>query len=348
MKIVGLMSGTSLDGLDIILTEISEAQNTINYNILKADTISYPDELLLQLSKSHKMSGYELTFLHKNYGRFLGKNVKKFLGNDSAEYIASHGHTVFHNPDRKLSLQIGDGAFIAAESGINTISDFRNIDLALGGQGAPLVPIGDKLLFSEYDACLNIGGFVNISFDEKGIRRAFDVCPGNRAANRMAAEKGVEYDNKGLIGSSGKLNHELLQILNSLDYYKQTGAKSLGREWDEQNFMTIFENFKHIPVNDRLFTLYEHIAERIADCISFKKSGKMLVTGGGAYNNFLIDKIQSKLQIQIVIPNDILIQYKEALIFALLGFLRVHKRHNILASYTGASQNSSGGIIHYV
>lgn len=348
MKIVGLMSGTSLDGLDMVLTEFSGDGSFINYKILKADTRPYPDDLKTRLADAHQLSGYELTRLHKEYGQYCGKSVKQFLADETADFIASHGHTVFHEPENQLSLQIGDGAFIAAEAKISVISDFRNIDLAFGGQGAPLVPLGDKLLFSDYESCINIGGFVNISYDDKGVRKAFDICPGNRAANRLAAETGAEYDDKGMLGSKGRLIEDLLNELNALRYYQKDGPKSLGREWDEQIFMPIFEKYKQQSVNDLLHTLYEHIAEKIADSLPGEGFGKVLITGGGAYNSYLIRRIKSKVKQRIIIPEDTLIQYKEALIFALLGLLRAGKANNILASYTGASRNTTGGIIHYV
>jgi anhydro-N-acetylmuramic acid kinase len=348
MKIAGVMSGTSLDGLDMALVEFTGDGSFINYQIIKAETLAYTPEMQKKLSEAHKLSGLELTLLHKEYGKFIGRNVKKFIGKDlSADFIASHGHTVFHNPDKQLTLQIGDGAFIAANSGVPTISDFRNSDTAFGGQGAPLVPVGDKLLFADYDYCLNLGGFANISFDRGGQRLAFDICPVNIAANSLAQQMGNNYDENGQTGSRGRLNEDLISDLNDLDFYKKTGPKSLGREYTEANVFPIFESYD-IPVEDKLHTLYEHIAFQIKKATAEKKAAKILITGGGAYNGYLIRRIRAISGHRIIIPDDTLIQYKEALIFALLGLLRAGKANNVLASYTGAKQNTTGGIVHYV
>ncbi len=348
MKIVGVMSGTSLDGLDFVLTQISDDENAIKYKILKAETYPYPPSLKTELAQAHLKSGYELIELHKKYGKYIGENIKKFLGQDDADYIASHGHTVFHQPENQMTFQIGDGAFIAANANISTVSDFRNLDTAFGGQGAPLVPLGDKLLFNQYVACINIGGFVNISFDKNNRRQAFDICPGNRIPNKLARQKNLDFDDEGRLGRAGKVDKNLLNILNDIEYYKLPYPKSLAREWEETVFVPIINNFKNLSINDRLATIYEHIAECIERVASTIKIGDILITGGGAYNKYLIERIQAKLKHKIVIPDDALIQYKEALIFALLGFLRVTEKQNIVSSYTGALQNTSSGIIHIV
>jgi anhydro-N-acetylmuramic acid kinase len=348
MNIVGVMSGTSLDGLDMVLAEFSGNGNVINYQIIKAKTLTYPLVMQKYLAGAHKLSGLALSLLHKRYGKFIGQAVKEFLGKDyNADFIASHGHTVFHNPAKQLTLQIGDGAFIAANSGIPTISDFRNIDTAFGGQGAPLVPVGDKLLFSDYDYCLNLGGFANISYDKDGQRLAFDICPVNIIANALAEKNGQAYDESGKMGSRGRLNEALITELNQLDYYKKTGPKSLGREYAEAKVFPIFEKYE-IPIEDKLHTLYEHIAFQIKQATTDKKVAKILITGGGAYNSYLIRRIRALAGHRVIIPDDTLIQYKEALIFALLGLLRAGKANNVLASYTGAKRNTTGGVIHYV
>lgn len=348
MTIAGVMSGTSLDGLDIALTRFSGDGSALDFQILKAETIPYSDPLKDKLGNAYKLSGLELTLLHKEYGSFIGKEVKKFLPEDiTVDFIASHGHTIFHQPEKQLSLQIGDGAFIAAESGISVISDFRNTDLAFGGQGAPLVPAGDKLLFSEYDFCLNLGGFANISYDEEGARKAFDICPVNIVANALARQEGPAYDEKGRLGSRGRLNKDLITELNAQEYFRMPAPKSLGREYVEEKVFPLLNKYK-ISVNDKLHTYYEHAAFQINEAVKNKKQAQILVTGGGAYNGYLIRRIKALSGQRIVIPDDTIIQYKEALIFALLGLLRAGKANNILASYTGASRNSTGGVIHYV
>lgn len=345
--VIGLMSGTSLDGVDIACCEFWESHTKVHFNILAAETIPYPAEWKVKLEKAPSLSGLEITRLDLQYGTYLGKLTNDFIDSNKirVQWIASHGHTIFHQPDRGFTLQIGHGAAIAAKTGKSIISDFRSLDVALGGQGAPLVPVGDKHLFGEYDFCLNLGGFENISMDIQGKRIAFDICPANTALNHFAEKLGFGFDKNGHLAAQGKLNVDLLEQLNQLDYYSKTPPKSLGREWLETSFLPLIN--QNIPITDVLSTLCEHIAMQTAKTVSGFPLGNLLITGGGAENGFLISRIREHIKHQIVIPDKTLIHFKEALVFAYLGWLRSKNKINTFSSVTGATRDSSGGIIFY-
>lgn len=338
---LGTMSGTSLDGLDMCAVVFSED----SYEIIAAETIAYPKDIQTQLTHAHELSGLDLHQLDVVYGYFCGKQIVDFIKHKKLQldFISSHGHTVFHTPHTGLTVQIGSGAHLAATTGISVISDFRTLDVAHGGQGAPLVPIGDEFLFSEYDYCLNIGGFANVSSKESNLRIAWDICAANIVLNQFALKFGKDYDYNGIIGKQGEINNELLQKLNAIAYYSQIPPKSLGREWVEKNIMPIF-NLYSISSNDMMRTYYEHIAQQIGNALS-RNNTKTLCTGGGIHNSFLMSLIQIYSKSTLIIPNPNIIDFKEALIFAYLGYLRVHKKPNCLASVTGASKNVCGGVI---
>ncbi len=364
------MSGTSLDGLDIAICNFEKTNfkkldekkyktyavtkcYPISYSdkkrklewkfdIEKVTTIKYPQEWQERLKNAHNLSAYEFVKIDLEYGKFIGEEVKKFMKNDTEiDFIASHGHTIFHNPVENLTSQIGNGSAIAANSGLPVISDFRTMDVALGGQGAPLVPIGDKFLFSEYNFCLNLGGFANISFEKKGERIAFDISPVNFAANYYAQKLNLIFDDKGKIGKEGSINKKLLKELNNIKYYKQEPPKSLAREWFFEVFLPVVESY-NISTNDKLRTIYEHIASQIGK-IAKGINKKMIIAGGGVYNDFLIKLIKKYSNCEIIIPNSQIIDYKEAMIFAFLGVLRFRNEINCLSSVTGAEKNNIGG-----
>jgi anhydro-N-acetylmuramic acid kinase len=343
---LGVMSGTSLDGLDIAAVEFIYHNKKWSFELKAADTIKYSAEWEQTLSKASELNAEQLTSLDFKYGRFIGESVSTFIKkhNFDPALVASHGHTVFHQPEKGFTLQIGHGEGIAKECGIQTVNDFRSGDVALGGQGAPLVPIGDRLLFSDYDYCLNLGGFANISFEKNTLRLAFDVCPVNIVLNHYAQKNGLPFDKNGDLGRNGTLNTSLLNALNNLRYYKTPAPKSLGREWVEQAFFPVLETFT-IPGSDKMRTLYEHISKQIAQII--KGKGEILVTGGGAHNGFLMEILRIKSSAKVIIPNQTIVDYKEAIIFAFLGVLRIHGINNCLASVTGAKNDSCGGVVHH-
>jgi anhydro-N-acetylmuramic acid kinase len=347
-EIIGLMSGTSLDGLDVAFCAFDYSNNKWSFQILKAVTFSYTPQWQHKLSEAMNLSADQLASLHMEYGEFIGKQVNQFI-NDiklKPDFIASHGHTVFHRPDLGYTFQLGSGAAIAAITGIETICDFRSQDVAFKGQGAPLVPVGDKLLFSEYDICLNLGGFANVSHEINGRRIAYDICPTNLALNFLAGKTGLDYDNNGQLASSGNIIPGLLNNLNSIGYYQLKPPKSLGKEWFDAKFIPVLNDYSSCSVNDLLCTVSEHIADRIAIAVKGIPQEKMLVTGGGAYNRFLIDRIKSHPSINLVIPDDTTLQFKEAMIFAFLGVLRLKGETNCLSSVTGASRDHCSGSIY--
>lgn len=343
-KVIGMMSGTSLDGLDIAAVEFHYTDKKWDFQIAAAETISYSKGWENRLRNSTELSGEELIQLHTDYGHFLGKEINRFIKTSGfvPEIIASHGHTVFHQPENHFTFQAGSGADIAAETGIATVADFRTGDVALGGQGAPLVPVGDRMLFSEYESCLNLGGFANISFEKNITRVAFDICPVNFVLNYLSEKEGLVYDENGELGRDGSLDERLLKQLNNLSFYEQEPPKSLGKEWMESIFFPIIEA-SEISVSNKLRTVYEHIAIQIAKASLAKE--KMLVTGGGAFNTFLIELIKKHSPAKVVIPEKIIVDYKEALIFGFLGILRFLGQINCYASVTGAKKDSSAGVI---
>ena len=348
--IAGLMSGTSLDGLDIALCEFTLNKGSWQYKILDAVTFPYSKSWIEQLRNAQHLSANKLLLLHKEYGTYLGLQLNEFLKNNSIQplLIASHGHTIFHQPDKNLTFQIGDANCIAATCGITTISDFRSMDVALGGQGAPLVPVGDELLFAEYDLCLNLGGFANISFRENQKRIAFDICPVNFVLNLLAASLDQEYDVSGNIAASGQTDQKMLQKLNSLGYYGIPHPKSLGREWVEKHIFSALES-SNLSIPDKMNTFVEHIAVQCGNIINpvALPGMKLLITGGGAHNTYLIEQIAKHCKVEVIIPDKLSIDFKEALIFAFLGLLRFKGEINCLSSVTGASRDSCGGVICY-
>ncbi|MFZ9942776.1 MAG: anhydro-N-acetylmuramic acid kinase [Bacteroidia bacterium] len=348
--IAGIMSGTSLDGLDVAFCRFVATGSSISFSMEHAETIPYNNEWKKRLHDAYSANGASLMQLHADFGSFIGAQLNRIEEEKgiAADLVSSHGHTVFHRPDLGFTYQMGSGAVIAATTGVDTVCDFRTTDVALGGQGAPLVPIGDRLLFSGHRFCLNLGGIANISFEDGDEVKAFDICPVNMALNMLAAEAGKDFDESGQMALQGQINAQLLTQLNNIPLYQQAGPVSLGREWFEQSFKPFISD-NNIPLNDRLRTVTEHVAERIATVL-FKSPGTtMLTTGGGAFNDFLIESIEEKISqhgIHVVVPDDNIVSFKEALIFALLGWLRMREEVNTFASVTGAKHNSIGGCVY--
>lgn len=346
MYILGIMSGTSLDGLDIAYCDIRDD----GFDLIAAETYPYGDSWTQCLSNLEHASAYEYALIDMKLGHYIGQAVNLFRSDHPGpvDLIASHGHTIFHQPNLDLTTQIGDGDAIAAETGLPVIFNFRKLDVALGGQGAPLVPIGDRLLFGNYGACLNLGGIANISYElntPSPTREAYDICPCNMALNHLAHKLGKTYDKDGITARSGSLLPNLLSQMDALEYYRQPLPKSLGKEWFVENFLPLVENSGY-DIPDLLHTTVEHIARLIANAVKGHGVSNMLVTGGGAKNRHLINRMQVLLPgCKITVPSDLIIDYKEAIIFALLGYLRLKGRNNCLSSVTGAAYDNCGGNI---
>ncbi|MBK5286766.1 MAG: anhydro-N-acetylmuramic acid kinase [Bacteroidia bacterium] len=348
------MSGSSLDGVDIALCRFMKTNNW-SFSILRAETIEYHDEWKIKLTEARNLQGLNLAMMHVEYGHYLGKVINDFLshGSDQVDFISSHGHTIFHKPEKRLTLQIGDGSAIAAATGLPAIYDFRSGDVALGGQGAPLVPVGDRLLFKEYDFCINIGGIANISFEENNERIAFDICPANQLLNKLCEALNMNYDKDGNIARKGNISPELMRQLDAFKYYNFTNARprSLGNEQIIDYFSSILHSAS-VSLEDKLRTCTEHIAIKIAGAVNDSNASEknMLLTGGGAFNKFLVELIKEKTQlnssVEMILPSEEIIQFKEALVFAFLGVLRMRNETNILKSVTGASRDSVGGAVY--
>lgn len=344
--VIGLMSGTSVDGLDIAAVRFTGQLPAAKFEIIHSETISYRSELAEQLYTAPELSATELIKFDREYGRWTGSQVAKFCAKHQLkpDIVASHGHTVYHKPEEGINLQIGNPAEIRNQCGFPVVGDFRTEDVLLGGQGAPLVPIGDKYLFSEYDVCLNIGGFANLSYEFNGERIAFDVCPANIVLNNYARILGEEYDQDGLLARRGNVVIDLKSKLDKLEFYSQKPPKSLAKEWLDSEFLPLIDST--IASLDILATLTVHIADQITNVLNATTAKSVLITGGGAYNKYLIELISERSKPDVIVPEGHLVEYKEALIFAFLGLLRIEGHNNILSSVTGASKDHSSGIIY--
>ncbi len=346
-KIIGLMSGTSGDGLDIAYCEFEKHDNW-KYSIVESETVPFPKKLAKKLVKAHTMNGLKLSLLDVEFGNWIGEQVRYFITKHSlsVQAVASHGHTIFHQPKKQLSLQIGNGWAIHQACGIPVINDFRMLDVQLGGQGAPLVPIGDRLLFGKYDYCINLGGIANISMEFDRKRIAFDICPFNLLLNHFAEICGKSYDKNGKLAKKGKLLDKVLKQLDKLPFYQIQGAKSLGRE-DLTEYLEILEGNGGYKAENILHTLIVHYVQQITKTLTPipGKKPSILITGGGTYNTFFMEKLHESLSenFEIISAGKTLINFKEALIFAFLGVLKLRGENNCLASVTGASIDSCGG-----
>lgn len=341
------MSGTSLDGIDLAhcVFNVSE-ENEWSYSIKIAETIAYPTSWKTRLQEAVHFSEGRLQTLNMEYTSFLGEVICIFKEKNSLknlDAICSHGHTILHRPDKGITLQIGNLQQLAELVNERVVCNFRIQDVALGGQGAPLVPIGDRLLFGNYDYCLNLGGFANCSFENDGLRIAYDICPVNIVLNRYAELLGLPYDDGGQIAASGLLDKELLNTLNELSFYNQPPPKSLGLEWVQRHIFPLLDA-STISEASKLRTFTEHIAMQLAH--QFKAGSCVLVTGGGAYNSYLLERVRHYKQVQLAVPNTILVEFKEALVFGLLGLLKLREEVNCLASVTGAQMDHSSGVVY--
>ena len=347
-NIIGVMSGTSLDGVDLAHVNFTIIKDKWQYTILECETIGYSQDWLNKLRSAVDFSKEQLAKLNQDYTVLLGNIITAFIDKhhlNSLDAVCSHGHTILHQPQNGFTLQIGNLPEIAKIVKETVVCDFRVQDVQLGGQGAPLVPIGDRILFADYEYCLNLGGFSNVSFEQDGKRIAFDISPVNTVLNFYANQLGLDYDDRGKISKSGKINSDLLNALNALDYYQKPFPKSLGFEFVKSLVLPLMEKYS-IPIEDKMHTFTEHVALQTGLAL-INQQGKMLITGGGAYNDFLIGRMHHYLpNLELIIPDTKTLEYKEALIFALLGVLKLRNEINVLSSVTGAKMDHSSGIIY--
>jgi anhydro-N-acetylmuramic acid kinase len=355
-KAIGVMSGSSLDGLDIAYVHFQETGGKWTYDLLHFDCHAYTAAWIEKLKNAIHLSAIDYQLLHAAYGHYIGQQINEFINTHALHHqvdlIASHGHTTFHLPVERMTGQIGNGAGIAAETGLPVVSDLRAMDVAFGGQGAPIVPIGEKLLLGNYAFFLNLGGIANISFNDPQQYLAFDVCPANRVLNMLMNEIGKEYDDNGNVAASGLVHETLLNELNQLDYYKQSYPKSLANDFGTDVVYPLIKKY-NISVADAACTMIEHVAIQLKNAVEqingpSSEACQLLATGGGALNAFLINRIRfhlNKLQVEVVVPAKELINYKEALVMALMGVLRWREEYNVLSTVTGARRNSINGAI---
>lgn len=350
IEIIGLMSGTSLDGLDIAHVVFDFSAKLPTFELLHSETLPYTDEILTKLNMANTFSVPEMLMLDKEIGRFYALKVVDFIKKHKIDAktisaIANHGQTIFHQPENGFTFQIGCGASLAYHTGIPVINDFRSLDVIAGGQGAPLVPIGDFLLFSDKaEAFLNIGGFVNISFKKGNEITAFDICPGNLPLNKYAEKLGLTFDKDGETAKNGNLIDSFLLELNGLKFYTSGAPKSLGTEWLESKFYTLFP--KEIKTEDCLRTLVEHLAIQISKIVNDNKINSVFVTGGGARNSFLIKRLKVHYFGEIIVPDEKIIDFKEAIIFAFMGARHLRNETTTISSVTGAKTSLSTGVYH--
>lgn len=350
-QIIGLMSGTSLDGLDLAYCHIWRTDDRWHYDIKNTKSVSYDSKMQDKLQSSIYLTAEELLIFHNAYGAWLGEQVWTFVAEENLEvdFVCSHGHTTHHQPQKGITFQIGSGQHLANSCGLKTICDFRTNDVALGGQGAPLVPVGDRLFFGDYDFCLNLGGIANISFEKQGKRIAYDIGLANMVLNHITQQHRLQYDAGGKLAGSGKINSTLIEKLNGLEFYRLPYPKSIGYEWFVEEVVPLIVETKD-SMENLLHTAVHHICEQIAAQVRVhaqKPTSTLLVTGGGALNDFLIATLQKKLGdgVEVVVPSKTLIDFKEALIFALMGVLRWEEKINCFSSVTGATRDCTGGVL---
>jgi anhydro-N-acetylmuramic acid kinase len=352
-RTIGIMSGSSMDGIDLALCHFTGQGSRWTYRIEDAQTVHMDEKWRVRLSQLQYQHAQVFVKTDVFFGRYLGELVNDFLQSTgrSADLVASHGHTIFHDPDGWITSQIGCGQTLAETCGLPVVNDFRRMDVAAGGQGAPLVGVGDEILFGDYDFCLNLGGFANISCKVNDRRIAYDISACNILLNRLAREKGLPFDHNGEIAANGSIHYDLLNRLNENPYYEQPGPKSLSREWINKEFWHHVRDFDKVPLEDRMKTLVHHIASQIGRNIEMLSDGngtgkRVLVSGGGVLNETLLDHIRSSTDADIIIPDAGIVHFKEALIFGLLGVLRVENQLNAFSGYTGAAHDTVSGALH--
>lgn len=346
-KVLGVMSGTSLDGIDVAYVHFNKLQDW-EFQIIAAETLPYTSELKKELAQAINFNIEELKTLDENYTTYLAEIISEFIKKHEItdlDAVCSHGHTVKHEPENGITLQIGNLPELAVLTGKTVICDFRVQDVAFGGQGAPLVPVGDELLFPQYRYCLNLGGFANISTSEGGKRIAYDICPVNTVLNHYAEKLGFEYDKDGDLARSGHLNPELLEELEGLSFYKLPPPKSLGIEWVNKEVLPVLKKYEN-DIPSVLRTYCMHIALQISKELGSDPTSEVLISGGGCFNIFLIQQLKKMTATKLVIPSIEIINYKEALIFGFLGVLRLREETNVFSSVTGAEQDHSSGVIY--
>jgi len=351
LRICGVMSGSSLDGLDLAICKFESNDGIeISWEIEKSATIPIPNKIKSILRKCYTSSSAFIYDAEQQFSEYCRDAIKSFLDDGQVvDYIGFHGHTIFHEPQKGYTVQIGNPHCLAQSLNIDVVADFRRKDIALGGQGAPLAPIVEKYLFPSLDAFLNLGGIVNLSEISNGNILAYDLTACNQALNHLAFQKGYEYDDQGKIAAAGSIDTNLLKQLNQLEYLTQEAPKSLSNTWVQEQFIPILDR-SDISIEDKMSTTVDHITSEIFRALGDNSSPiKMMISGGGVHNIFMVNELKGKIEkkkVTIIKPNNQIAEFKEALLMGLMAFLRVNEIPNCISSVTGASRDSCTGTIY--
>lgn len=357
-NVIGVSSGSSLAGLDLVFTALTEVRGKWEYEIRAAVRLPYTPEWEEKLSGAADLPARDYMLLHSEYGHFTGHAIKSFIHDNQLDhqvhFIVTHGHTIFHVPSQKMTAQLGDGAAIAAVTGLSVISDLRAMDVALGGKGAPLFPLAEQLLFPDFTYRLNLGENATLAAQLNGAFAAFDICPCNYILDSLAATLGRAYDEDGQLAAGGVTDAPLLESLNGLAFYRESYPRTIASKFGTGTVLPLIQKHQ-LSTQGKLNTYVKHIAAQIAGTLGSLQQDKtqeapatLLLTGGGIFNGFLIKSIQEALQplnITITIPEEPTSKFRTPLMVALLGALRWRQEINAFASVTGAEKDSVGGAL---
>jgi len=348
MIIAGVMSGSSLDGLDIAIVHFSPNSD---WQLLWSYDIPYTPEWVSRLKNYHLLSSTEYVSLKFDFSRYIGELVGDALGDYSGnvDYVSFHGHTLLHLPEKGITEQIGNGGVLAAILNIPTITDFRTQDVTKGGVGTPLAPLVELNLFKGHDYYLNLGGIANITkLIDAAKLMAYDVCPCNQVLNYFSNQMGKDYDEGGEIARSGTINKNLIDYLNSIPYFDQNPPKSLDNNWIMNE---VIPNFPAGKIEDTLHTFCNWVAECIANEVEESKASSLMVSGGGAHNTYFMECLTSRLSsknCELHLPSKEIIDFKEAILMSLMAYKYINGESNVLCSVTGASSDSIGGALYKI
>ena len=350
MRVLGIMSGTSADGADFVLAELAGLPPRVAHRVLEHISLPYPANLREAVLRAlySQANTREVALLHHDLGRFFAEGAASFAG--KAQLAALHGQTVWHQPPA-ATWQIGEAAYLAEALSCPVVADFRPSDLALGGQAAPLVAYPDLLLYGEEGvrrALHNLGGISNVTYLdglEASRLLAFDTGPGNCLLDEAAARLGHSHDPAGSLARTGQINQEKLSSWLAHPFFSQPPPKSTGREvWRLDSLAT-----EGMSAYDLLATLTELTAKSIANAYQQfllpRGLDQVWIGGGGAYNQFLVERIRQALPVPVFTFEEkgLDSRVREALAFAVLGYLRFHQLPNVLSGVTGAKKDAVAG-----
>lgn len=337
---VGLMSGSSLDGIDLALVSfVLDANNDlVNWHIIDTALVPFDNKWNKRLTTYQGLSVDDYFLLESDFSLLLGEHIKKVVAHHDIKAVGVHGHTLAHIPEKNISIQLGNGGLIASIAEVDVVTDFRIQDIGAGGQGAPIVPAVERALFPDYKYFLNLGGIVNVSnhSDHQHVT-AFDIGPCNQLLNHLSSRLNLPYDNDGAIARTGTFHPDVMEAVLRLPYFNKTGAKSLSNQWIQDSVLPMFDKLR--PA-DALRTAVELIATTIAQALN--GPGRVLITGGGAHNTYLIERLRKNIgdkPIVLHLPEKQLIDFKEALLMAYMAYSRVYHKKNVFKSVTGADDD---------